>query len=86
MGVSVVFLDVYFVILGGYSRILGYLLFVEMYDFLIDNWILVLLMRLRRSYFGVVVIGKIVYVIGGFGGECGNFLNDWLMLVEKLDF
>ena len=39
----------------------------------------------RRSYLGALAIGQTVYAIGGFGGECGNLSNDWLMSVERLD-
>lgn len=85
MGVSVINLESKFIVIGGYSKILGRLLFVEVYDFLIDSWIFIVLMRVKRSYFGVVLLGEIVYVIGGFGGEYSN-LDDWLMLVESLEF
>ena len=84
MGTGATVLDAQPIVIGGYSKTLGYLSSVEMYDPLIDSWTLISPMRAKRSYLGVVALGGVVYAIGGFGGGRGN-TDDWLESVESLE-
>lgn len=84
MGADATVLDGQPIVIGGYSKMSGYLSSVEMYDPLIDSWTFIAPMRAKRSYLGVVSLGEAVYSIGGFGGERGNS-DDWLTSVESLE-
>ena len=84
MGAGATILNEQPIVIGGYSKSLGYLSSVEVYDPLIDNWMLVTPTRTRRSYLGAVEVAGSVYAIGGFGGEQRNS-NGPLSSVECLE-
>lgn len=64
--------------LGGNDGVLC-LNIMERYDFIIDLWIGLVLMNIRRSIYDVVVIDGILYVVGGNDGSLS--LNS----IEKYD-